>query len=300
MCADWRASGAAVGGQPWAENEIPTNVTSMTFYPVSYDDMTDPDRDEDGVTTVDELFVYGTDPSEADSDHDGLTDGEELFTYNTDPLNPHSINPDMCDGLAVNAGSEDLFSVPQGSTNTVLEHLFYSGTTNGTFTIPTPSDGYAILEVSASGCGSGELIVDGRVVPLIGRPQTRGGTRGMKSAPRRGPSDSPILRLPLMKGWTHSLWIQGDPLIDVELNSSDFAFGVRPAALESPGWIVFPNTKASPACIHDFTTRTRKVKLDPGDSADDLSCTWTSGGGGVEAAGTATVPSLFLRIFPGG
>ena len=62
MCADGRASGVAVGGQPWVENEIPTNVTSMTFYPVSYDDMPDPDRDEDGVTTVDELFVYGTDP----------------------------------------------------------------------------------------------------------------------------------------------------------------------------------------------------------------------------------------------
>ena len=35
--------GAAVGGQPWVENEIPTNVTSMTFYPVSCDDMTDPE-----------------------------------------------------------------------------------------------------------------------------------------------------------------------------------------------------------------------------------------------------------------
>ena len=79
----------------------------------------------------------------------------------------------------VNAGGEDLFSYPEGSTNTVLEHLFYSGTTNGTIVLPQSSDGYAVLGVTASGYGSGELIIDGKVVPLIGRPQMRGGSISM-------------------------------------------------------------------------------------------------------------------------
>ena len=96
--------GAALGGDAWGADAIPTNVTSLAFYPVSYEDTTNPDRDNDGVTTEDELFVYGTDPDDADSDHDGLTDGEEILTYNADPLNPHSIDPNVCDGVAVNAG----------------------------------------------------------------------------------------------------------------------------------------------------------------------------------------------------
>ena len=52
----------------------------------------------------------------------------------------------------------------------MLEHLFYTGTTNGTFTLPQSSDGYAVLRVTPIGYGSGELVVDGKTVPLIGRP----------------------------------------------------------------------------------------------------------------------------------
>ncbi len=272
--------GAALGGDAWGADAIPTNVTSLAFYPVSYEDTTNSDRDNDGVTTEDELFVYGTDPDDADSDHDGLTDGEELLSYNTDPLNPHSIDPNVCDGVAVNAGGEDLFSYPEGSTNTVLEHLFYSGTTNGTIVLPQSSDGYAVLGVTASGYGTGELIIDGKVVPLIGRPQMRGGNeRGMKGA-TRGANDSPTLHVQLRKGRTHTICLQGDNLPEVFLGSGDFAFGVEPTAT-TPGRINFPNTKATPACIHDFDTRERWVSLPTGDDAGSLTCTW-SGGDDVE------------------
>ncbi len=272
--------GAALGGDAWGADAIPTNVTSLAFYPVSYDDTTNPDRDNDGVTTEDELFVYGTDPDDEDSDHDGLTDGEEILTYNADPLNPHSINPNVCDGVAVNAGGEDLFSYPEGSTNTVLEHLFYSGTTNGTFTLPQSSDGYAVLGVTASGYGSGELIIDGKVVPLVGRPQMRGGNeRGMKGA-TRGANDSPTLSVRLKKGERHTLVLQGDNQPAVDLYSNDFGIGLSPSLLE-PGWICFPITVASPACIHDFYTKTRRVRVFPGSGASGLVCTW-SGGADVE------------------
>ena len=40
--------GAALGGDAWAADAIPTNVTSLAFYPVSYDDIDNPDRDNDG------------------------------------------------------------------------------------------------------------------------------------------------------------------------------------------------------------------------------------------------------------
>ena len=47
--------------------------------------------------------------------------------------------------------------------------------------------------MTASGYGSGELIVDGKVVPLIGRPQMCGGNmRGTKAA-ARGANNWPTL-----------------------------------------------------------------------------------------------------------
>lgn len=96
---------------------------------------------------------YDTDPSNPNTDADGLTDYEELFVYNTNPLNPHSVCDTYCDGIAVKIGDINPFSYPEGSTNTVLEHVFYSGTTNGAFAYPQSSDSMAVLEVSVSGSG---------------------------------------------------------------------------------------------------------------------------------------------------
>ena len=124
-------AGASFSGNTWVTNSLPTNVTSMAFCPLAGDDAYNQDSDGDGIATIDELFVHYTDPHNADSDSDGLSDYEELFVYNTNPLNSYSVSDAYCDAVAVRIGGLDPFSFPEGSTNTVLEHIFYSGTTNG-------------------------------------------------------------------------------------------------------------------------------------------------------------------------
>ena len=256
-------SGASFGGNGWTTNAIPTNVTSMVFYPLTEDDAYNQDPDNDGLLTIDELFFYDTDPRNPDTDYDGLTDYEELFIYNTNPLNPHSVSDAYCDGIAVKIGDADPFSYPEGSTNTVLEHVFYSGTTNGVFAYPQSSDSMAVLEVSVSGSGTGDLIVGYQVVPLVAPPQ-------MRSAP---PNPMPPLLVQLVKGETYPVYVRGDELLQVSLNSADFAFGVLPT-YNTFGHINFPNTVATTPCIHDFNARRKGVYLPMSRDAHLLTCTW--------------------------
>lgn len=256
-------SGASFGGNGWTTNAIPTNVTSMVFYPLTEDDAYNQDPDNDGLLTIDELFFYDTDPRNPDTDYDGLTDYEELFIYNTNPLNPHSVSDTYCDGIAVKIGDADPFSYPEGSTNTVLEHVFYSGTTNGVFAYPQSSDSMAVLEVSVSGSGTGDLIVGNQVVPLVAPPQ-------MRSAP---PNPMPPLLVQLVKGETYPVYVRGDELLQVSLNSADFAFGVLPT-YNTFGHINFPNTVATTPCIHDFNARRKGVYLPMSRDAHLLTCTW--------------------------
>ena len=265
-------SGASFGGNGWTTNAIPTNVTSMVFYPLTEDDAYNQDPDNDGLLTIDELFFYDTDPRNPDTDYDGLTDYEELFIYNTNPLNPHSVSDTYCDGIAVKIGDADPFSYPEGSTNTVLEHVFYSGTTNGVFSYPQSSDSMAILQVSVSGTGTGDLIVGNQVVPLVAPPQ-------MRSAP---PNPMPPLLVQLVKGETYPVYVRGDELLQVSLNSADFAFGVLPT-YNTFGHINFPNTVATTPCIHDFNARRKGVYLPMSRDAHLLTCTW-HGSGNVEVS----------------
>ena len=55
------------------------------------------DHDGDGLSTYEEVMIYGTDPSRADTDGDGLSDYEEVFVYGTDPLVPQNYNIDEPD-----------------------------------------------------------------------------------------------------------------------------------------------------------------------------------------------------------
>ncbi len=48
------------------------------------------DSDNDGLTDLDEVNVYGTDPYNPDSDGDGYSDGSEVDFYGSDPLNADS------------------------------------------------------------------------------------------------------------------------------------------------------------------------------------------------------------------
>ena len=256
-------SGASFGGNGWTTNSIPTNITSMVFYPLTEDDAYNQAPDNDGLATIDELFFYDTDPRNPDTDYDGLTDYEELFIYNTNPLNPHSVSDTYCDGIAVKIGDVNPFSYPEGSTNTVLEHVFYSGTTNGVFAYPQSSDSMAVLEVSVSGSGTGDLIVGNQIVPLVAPPQ-------MRSAP---PNPMPPLLVQLVKGEAYPIYVRGDELLEVSLNSADFAFGVLPT-YNTFGHINFPNTVATTPCIHDFNARRKGVYLPMSRDAHLLTCTW--------------------------
>ena len=87
-------AGASFAGNTWTTNSLPTNVTSMAFYPLSEEDILNEDRDGDGLRLIDELFVYGTDPLLWDSDFDGASDGAEVAAG----TNPHTRDSDG-DGL---------------------------------------------------------------------------------------------------------------------------------------------------------------------------------------------------------
>ena len=253
--------------------QLSTNVTSLTWRRVDPEDADDPDRDGDGISTADEISAYGTDPHSADTDRDGLSDYEELFVHGTDPLDPNSVSTVYSDGISVKIGGLDPFSCPSGSTNTVLEHVFYSGTTNGAFSYPQSSDGMAVLRVSVSGSGSGDLVVGSQVVPLLAPPQLR-------SAP---PSPAPPLLVPVAKGRAIPVYIRGDGTLSVSLGSDDFAFGELPslAANRRVGWLDFPYAKATEPCIHDYNARRKAVSLPAGADEAELVCTW-QGGNGVE------------------
>ncbi|NLL82662.1 MAG: hypothetical protein GX230_00270, partial [Lentisphaerae bacterium] len=60
------------------------------------------DHDGDGLSTYDEVMIYGTDPNRTDTDGDGLSDYDEIFVYGTDPNNPDSrgIGVPDCYGVA--------------------------------------------------------------------------------------------------------------------------------------------------------------------------------------------------------
>ena len=275
-------AGASFAGNDWTTNAIPTNVTSMTFYPLSPEDAVNPDPDSDGLATIDELFVYHTDPRHPDSDYDGLTDYEELFVYHTDPLDPYSAGGPHCDGVTVRLGDLDPFAYPEGSTNTVLEHIFYSGTTNGPFAYPQSDNDTAILKVMVSGTGTGRLIVGDSVVPLIAPPQMRSGAA------------TNILLLAVGRGVRKEVWFDKPDGLDVAKESSDFFIGEMPSALWPHGWLAFPHTEATPPCIHDFNTRTKFVTLVHGEEFPGMTATWD--GGGNENVVISNIPPVSASI----
>ena len=250
------------------------NLTSARWRPVAPDDATNPDRDNDGVTTDDELFVYNTDPRHPDSDYDGLTDYEELFVYNSDPLDPNSISTAYCDGLAARLGDLDPFSCPEGSTNTIYEHVFYTGTTNAPFAYPVDTNDTAVLTITVSGSGAGRIVIGDIVVPVMARP-----------APpplRVSGGDSPdptanSVHVPLPRGVEFSIWGSIPETLQAEINSGSYTIGRLPAwyTLEH-GWIAFPNTKATEPCIHDLNAKKLLVSLDPGRDIKGLVCTWNA------------------------
>ena len=90
-------AGASFGGNGWTTNALPTNVTSMAFYPLSEEDIANQDRDCDGLSLLDELFAFGTDPDFWDTDCDGVSDGDEVAA-GTNPRSRDSDGDGLVDG----------------------------------------------------------------------------------------------------------------------------------------------------------------------------------------------------------
>ena len=188
-------------------SSIDEALTTRYYHRLDPSDFPGSDRDGDGLSIDDEIFVHCTDPYCRDTDFDGLSDHEELFRLGTDPRNPHSLSEIYSDGFALKLGDLDPFSYPLGSTNTVFEHIFYSGTTNGIFAYPQSSDSRAVLKVLISGSGSGDLIAGETVLPLL-----------PKSAMQRSATSPTELLVSLPKGVTLPLKKRGYATIDVALD----------------------------------------------------------------------------------
>ena len=278
-------AGASFGGNEWATNSMPTNVTSMAFYPLSETDAYDQDPDGDGLLSIDELFFYNTDPHNADTDYDGLNDGEELLAYNSDPLDPNSISDTYCDGFAVKLGDLDPFSCPEGSTNTVLEHIFYSGTTNGVFAYPTSTVETAVLKIMVSGEGTGRLVVGDTVVPLVAPPPMRSGAQ------------TNTLLLAVWKGVRRSLWWDKPDGLDLALRSDDLLIGRMPTWYLPHGWLAFPHTEATAPCIHDFVSNGKTVSLVYGEEFPGLTATWGNNSDDVEIENDPPVSAYIYGHF---
>ena len=254
----------------------------MVFYPLTEEDSYDQDPDNDGLLTIDELFFYNTDPHNADTDYDGLNDSEELLVYGTDPLEPHFVSADYLDGVAVKIGDLNPFDYPEGSTNTVLEHIFYSGTTNGVIAYPQSSVDSAVLEVSVSGTGTGLLVVGDSVVPLVAHPPMRSG------------AITNTLLLAIGKGVRKTVWLEKPDGLDVAMQSSDFMIGSLPTWHWPRGWIAFPHTDATEPCIHDFYARGKVLSLIHGEEFAGLVATWASGDADVAVT---NVPPVSADIY---
>ncbi|MGN0844557.1 MAG: hypothetical protein ACI4QT_04970, partial [Kiritimatiellia bacterium] len=268
-------------------NALSRDTTTLKWAHLDPTRPLDNDPDGDGLSTEDEIFIYGTDPYRADTDMDGLSDGQEVNETSTDPLDPHSVDPRYPDGVAVVIGDVDPFSYPEGSTNTVWEHVFYTGTTNAPFAYPQSTSDTAVLRVTVSGVGSGELIVGDQVVPLLG---TATAAPALLSDEEGLPPEAFLTNMLLVsvgKGVVRKLWYRKIDGLQLAIDSDDLLIGKLPLAIMRPGWIAFPHTDATIPCIHDLNVGSKQVSLVHGEEFSGLTATW-----GTTAQGIAITNNL--------
>ena len=280
-------SNIIIGTIPHSLLSVPQSPfpTSLFFRHLDSSDTPGSDCDGDGLIIEDELFVYHTDPYNVDSDYDGLSDYDEIFIVKSNPLDAYSISNDYYDGFASVLNGEDPFSCPQGSTNTVLEHVFYSGSTNGVFSLPVSTDETAVLKVSVSGSGVGRLVVGEKVVPLVAP---------MK---QRSVAVTNTLLLTVGKGVKKSIWFTKPDGLELVIDSDDFMIGELPSLLWPHGWIAFPHTEATVPCIHDFYGKGRIVTLLHGEEFPGMTASWSSGTSDVVITNDAPVSAEIYGHF---
>lgn len=251
---------------------LPRDITSLRW---RYLDPSLPnfsDHDGDGISTSDELFIYGTDPYSADTDRDGLTDGEEIAVTKTNPTDRYSSDPRFIDSVASALGGEDPYSCPNGDGRTAFENVVYTGSSDGRGGEPASGRNTAVLEVTAVGSGRGVLMVGDKMVPLLQ------GVNPIKVAVPKG------LRMKLKCELEGELYLN--------YNSSDFCIGKLPYGARERGWVLFPKFEATHPCIHTDTC-VAEVRLDPGVDDDDFTCAWRSD---TEDVGVENFPPLSARL----
>lgn len=257
------------------------------------------DPDCDGLANRDECR-YGTDPQMWDTDGDGLSDGEEVV-FGTNPLNRNTLNATYDDFIMYHSNGKDPTAVDARSGLTNWQLAFYGTDAAGEVRMPRSSDTNAVLCVSVSGSGYGELKIGEKTVSLFGD-----GRDERHNA----------LQVSVARGIRLGISMSAPETLEVSVNSGDYAIGELPSVIrvdrapaEAParlkngamsalgggtadakgsGWISFPKTKATVACIHDLTTRLKQVLLDPGPDVSGLVCTWDE----CEGVGVENRPPL--------
>ena len=258
-----------------AFDSISANVTTLRWQRLDLADADNSDPDGDGITTADEVFAYHTNPYNADSDFDGVSDYDEINAYGSDPNDAHSLSQSFCDSFALAIGDEDPFACPEGSTNTIYEHVFYTGTTNAPFAYPQPNEESAVLEIAISGTGTGEMVLGDKVIPLVAPPQMRSGTASCKLLEEVG------------FGVKKRLWFRKPEGLEVSLSSDNLLIGSLPGVAKFYGWIAFPHTDATVPCIHDLEAKGRTLSLEHGEEFPGLTAQWQ-----------CSSPSVAITNFP--
>ena len=174
------------------------------------------------------------------------------------------------DEFAAKLGDLDPFSCPEGSTHSVLEHLFYSGTTNGVFACPVSTVDSAVLKVTVWGDGVGRLYVGDSIVPLV------------PPSPNHSGASTGTLLLSVEKGISLYVSFDKPESLEVALDTDDLITG-------SYGLLAFPHTDATVPCIHDLDCNVKTVSLVHGEEFPGLVATWGSDSEDVDIANNPPV-----------
>ena len=259
---------------------LPRDITSLRWRYLNPSLPNLPDHDGDGISTSDELFVYGTDPYSTDTDRDGLTDYEEVVVANTNPNARYSSNAKFPDSVASALGGEDPYSCPNGDGRTAFENVVYTGSPYGRGGEPVSDSSTAVLEVSVVGAGRGVIMVGDKIVPLL---------QGV----------NPI-KVAVPKGKRVKLKCELEGELYPNYNSSNFCIGKLPYGARERGWVLFPYVEASHPCIHVDTSAVT-VRLYPAENEDDddgFTCSWSSDDGKVKVFNTPPRSANLLFDFP--
>ncbi len=102
--------GFVSGENIWMKTTSPTNGTNPQayFYTKNPEIKFPLDTDHDGLSDVDEINIYHTDPFKADTDADDATDRDEVKAFKTDPLNKDSDRDGVNDGNEIESGTNPL------------------------------------------------------------------------------------------------------------------------------------------------------------------------------------------------